>query len=112
MSSDKPVVLTVPSTSAPDAGGLICTPSGQRDVLIKVLTPVAIIANRAVRVFIQTILGALGTGAGAAYTGVSDFAQAFYLGAGVAASATVICVLQSILELTTQFDQKHPKLAG
>lgn len=112
--SNKPVVVTVTSTSAQGAGaGLVQTPMGQPNIFIKVISPFKVVAVRAARTFLQVLLGTLGVGATApSALGAQDFYHALLHGASVSVAATVICVIQNLIELSNNFDQSHPTLTS
>jgi hypothetical protein len=110
MSPDQPIVVTVPASTPGAQAGLVITPGGQRNILVKALTPMTIIVARAARVFLQTIMGAVTVSAAGTKLGLGDFTHSIKLTSSVAAAAALYCIGQNILELLNQFDQKHPHL--
>ncbi len=99
-STDEPMTASVP---------------GHESVVVKILTPVTIIAVRAGRVFVQSVLGGLTMSTGIKAVGAVpalDFLHILVIAASFAVGTTTVCVLQNILELLTKFDQSHPTLAG
>ncbi len=112
--SNKPVVVTVTASSALGTGsGVVETPMGQPNIFIKVISPLKVVAVRGVRTFLQTLLGVLGVSATApSALGAVDFYHALLHGASISVAATVICVIQNLIELSNNFDQSHPTLTS
>lgn len=111
-----PVLTTERAGSAPD-GTVIETPSGQPDLVVTVMTPLAQVAVRGLRTYVQGIVGFLGmltVGRPVAESlGVvlppGDFFQILQTAAGLAVAPTVISLLQNTAELLGRLDNLLPK---
>jgi len=113
----KPTVVVVPSTSmtltgGTGDGGVIQTPAGQPNIIIKPVSPLVIIAVRAARVFGQTMLGIVTAGPVTGLIPAHDFGHLMVTAASLSVGSAVICILQNGVELLGRFDQSHPTLAG
>lgn len=109
----KPLVVTVASLAGTGTGsGLIETPHGQQNVYLKVVSPLAVIGVRALRVYLQTMLGVVMAGPATGLIPARDFNHLLLIAASVSFGAAVICILQNAVELLAKFDQSHPTLAG
>jgi len=90
---------------------VIETPSGP--VYLKALQPITIILVRAGRVFLQTLLGLLTAGTVApSLLPAADFTHLLLKCASLSVGASVICVIQNLIELLGKFDQSHPTLTA
>ncbi len=109
-----PVVVTVASTSALGTGsGLVETPMGQPNIFVKVIDPFKVVMVRAGRTFLQTLLATLlGAVTVPAALGATDFSHALLHGASLSVGATVICIIQNLVELLNNLDQSHPTLTS
>jgi len=116
MSDDGPtsITVTVPSSSMEGSkSGLIHTPAGQPNIVLKVLEPFTIIVVRVMRVYLQTLLGLVTAGLAAPKAiPVADFAHLVILSASLSVAPAAICAIQNGIELLAQFDQKHPTLTA
>jgi hypothetical protein len=107
-----PIVITVPATNNVNPG-LLITPAGMPNVRVKVIEPIVIIAVRAGRVYLQTLLGLLTAGlAKPTLLGAADFIHLFGMCASLSLAPAVVCVVQNVIELMAKFDQSHPTIAG
>lgn len=119
---DPPVAIVMSRTGTGDGlpnNTVATTPDHLPNVIIKVITPLASILIRSLRVFIQTLLGGLGgaglvagTGVGQKYLPFYDFRQALTLSASIAVTAAIVCALQNTGELLGDLDQRFPLLRG
>lgn len=112
---EKPVVVTVSSNSLPASSeaGVIVTPMGQPNVYLKVVEPITIVGVRALRTFLQALLGLLTAGLVSPSTlGAKDFLHLLATCASLAVAPAVVCIIQNVIELTARFDQKHPTFTG
>jgi hypothetical protein len=111
--SPQAITVTVPATAISGTGpGTIITAEGQPNIKVQVLQPLTIIAVRAMRVFLQTLLGVLTAGPVTGLIPAKDFNHLLVTGASVAVGATVICILQNAVELLGRYDQSHPTLTA
>lgn len=91
--------------------GTIVTPEGHPNIIIKVVQPLAIIVIRALRVFLQTLLGLLTAGMVAPKAlPASDFWHLLILCASLSAAPAGVCVIQNAIELLGKLDQAYPTL--
>ena len=105
-----PVRVTVSSLSGTGGSGLV-VPAG-RPIMLQVVKPLTMIAVRAVRVFLQTLLGLLSAGTVAPQLlPASDFGSLLTTCASLSVASAVICVIQNSIELLTKFDQSNPTLS-
>lgn len=112
---EKPVVVTVSANSLPASSepGVILTPAGQPNVYLKVIEPVTIVGVRALRTFLQTLLGLLTAGLISPTTlGASDFGHLLLTCASLSVAPAVICIIQNVIELMAKFDQSHPTMTS
>lgn len=115
MTEEKPVVVTVSAASVPPsiAQGTLITPVGQPNVTLKIVQPVTIIAVRAFRTFLQTLLGLLTAGLISPSTlGASDFLHLLGMCASLSLAPAIICIIQNMIELAARFDQSHPTITS
>ena len=106
-------IVTVSSLSA--GTGLQGTGDGKvtvsSSVIIQVVKPLVIISVRALRVFLQTLLGLLGADqVNPQLLNASDFTHVLIKCASGAVAAAVICVIHNAIELLGKVDQSHPTL--
>lgn len=102
--------LIVQRSSAPPANTVAATPSGMSDVVLRALSPLAIIGIRTARAFGQALLGTVGAANLTTLAGIQalNFRQAVFI-AGATASVTF---LQNTVELLAKLDQTLPELRG
>lgn len=116
MATDAPTVVTV-SASSLQAGRRVddlpvtAPVAGHENVVVQVLQPITIIAVRASRVFLQTMLATLSAGA-IGVMPASDFTHLLIQSASISVASGVYCIIQNMIELLARFDQSHPTLAG
>lgn len=104
-----PTIVTVSSSRS--RGGEIETGPDVPNIYIKVMAPITIIGVRALRVFLQSLIGLVTAGL-AAPTALptSDFLHLLTLCASLSVAPTVISIVQNVIELLAAFDQSHPQL--
>jgi hypothetical protein len=110
-----PVVISVPSSSLMGTGtgsGLVVTPAGRANLLIKVISPIAIILVRAAKAFLDTMLGVMTAGPVTGLIPASDFGHLLIVSASFSVSAAGFSIIRSLIELFSKFDQSHPTLAS
>lgn len=103
--------------SVPEDGSIARTPLGRRDVIVRVMTPVAQVLVRAIRTYLQSLLGFLTLGlAGkpvADNIGVvitpDSFLGVLGVAAGLALAPTIVAVLHNAAELLARLDERFPK---
>lgn len=101
----------LPSTSL--AGETAKTPGKLPDVFIQAVSPLKNVVIRALRTFIQTVLGILSASMVAPkLLPAGDFLHLLGVAASLSVAATVISVLQNALELLAKMDQTNPVLRG
>jgi len=112
--SPQPIVVTVPATAISGTGpGTIITPAGQANVVVKVIQPLTIIVVRALRVFLQTLLGLTTAGLVTPKAlPAQDFVHLLVLCASLSLAPAVICIIQNMIELLARFDQSNPTLTA
>jgi hypothetical protein len=107
-----PTIVTIPATSSGSGTSGLVTSEGH-PIFVKVIGPATLILVRASRVFIQTVLGLLSAGTVApTLLPAPDFLHLLAKCASLSVAAAVVCVLQSMVELLTKFDQRNPTLAA
>lgn len=117
MSIDSLKVMVTDTAQAPADGTLVQTPTGQPNLIIQVMTPIAQVLVRGGRTFFQSFVGfliALTIGVpvlGSAGIAVPiDGALTIIISAaGLSVMPTVISLAQNSLEMFTAFDSKFPK---
>jgi len=83
------------------------TPHGIPDLLVTAMSPVAIIAVRMLRVYLQTAVGLVTTGSLMPAAAVlSDWRVAL----GVAVGPALVCGAQNAVELLARLDEKLPQM--
>ena len=102
----EPVIVTVAGTRGSGESGPV-TSTGH-PVELHVVAPWKIIAVRAAKAGIDTILGAVGGSTVGAALKWGEFGDLFTIGLSVAAGAVVISVLRNTAEYLALWDQKHP----
>lgn len=118
-----PVPVVVRSSAGTGTGGAplesqnLTTRDGQPNVALRVVHTSFVLAVRAVRVFLQTLVGGAAVLPVAGAVGVSpvalpDYAHQLAISATFAGAAAVASVLQNLLEVFTKLDQSHPELMG
>jgi len=109
----KAVTVTVSASTMGTGPGTIVTAAGQANIVVKVVQPFVIVGVRAMRVFLQTLLGLTTAGLVTPKAlPAQDFVHLLVLCASLSVAPAVICVLQNVGELLAKFDQSHPTLAG
>lgn len=98
---------------SPLATGVVATTpmANQPNIRLVIITPIVIIAVRAFRVFLQTLLATL-TAAATGVMPAGDFFALLMACASISVGASVFCIIQNVIELLARFDQSHPTLAG
>ncbi len=110
--SPKAITVVVPATTG-TGSGTIQTPTGQANIIIKVVEPLTLVLVRATRVFLQTLLGLVTAGLVAPKAlPASDFVNLLALCASLSLAPAVICIIQNLIELLGRFDQSHPTLTA
>jgi hypothetical protein len=108
----KPTIVTVPSTSSGSGASGLVTAEGH-PIIIQIVKPITIIGVRALRVYIQTILGLLSAGiAVPSLLPASDFFHLLGTCASLSAAAAVISVLTNMVAMLAKFDQTNPTLSA
>lgn len=111
----KPVTVTVSSMALGmgTGSGTIITPTGQPNIIIKVVQPLMLVFVRATRVFLQTLLGLVTAGLAAPKAlPTQDFMHLLVLCASLSLAPAVVCIIQNTIELLGKLDQAYPTLAG
>lgn len=112
-----PVVVTVIGTgttaaAAPLTTGTVgSTPDHQPNLVVQVVTPVAVIAVRSARAFFQVLAASVtGIQAGLLSSVVTpgDFWHTLHAGVVLASCAAVVCAIQNSAELFTKLAEKFP----
>jgi hypothetical protein len=111
-----PVLVTERDTSPPDKT-VVVTPPALPNVLIRTMTPIAQVLVRALRTFLQSLVGFLiVVMAGRTIidnVGVmipaTDFLAALKIAASLALAPTVISFIQNLVELLARVDESFPK---
>lgn len=86
------------------------------DIAVTVMSPVAVVLVRALRVYLQTLVGLLGTGALASdflpsdLLPAGDFAHALKVAAGMSLGPAFVCAAQNAIELLGRLDERLPHL--
>ena len=112
MTDGTPLIVTIAGNRAAEAGTLV-TPAGLPNIEVRVVRPIKIILVRAVRVFLQTLLGLVTAGlTKPSMLGAKDFFHLLIMCARLSLAPAVVCIIQNIIELMAEFDQTHPTLAG
>ena len=108
-----PIVVTVAASTMGTGPGTIETPAGHANIVVKVVQPLTILAVRALRVFLQTLLGLVTAGlVTPTALPTKDFVHLLALCASLSLAPAVVCIIQNMIELLARFDQKNPTLAG
>ncbi len=91
----------------------VFTPHGVPNIVITVISPLRIVVVRALRVFLQTLVGLLTAGA----TGLApnalpagNFGHLLMTCASLAVAPAAICVIQNTIELLARLDESAPQL--
>ena len=111
----KPLIVTLVGTGSgqePANHAVLQTPDGLPNIEVKIIQPLTLIAVRALRVFIQSILALITAGPATGLITATDFWHLFLKCASLSVAAAGVCVLQNAIELLARFDQTNPKLAG
>lgn len=107
------VVTTIDRGNGTGNGQVLQTASGLPNFVVKGVQPLVMILVRAVRVFLQTLIGLVTTGlASPTALPAKDFAHLLLLCASLSLAPAVICIIQNAIELLGKIDQSHPTLAG
>ncbi len=110
-------VVTVSAMSAPASAAGRTTVDGHT-VEVRLVQPLTIIGVRALRVFLQTLLGLLLAAGAAGAVGAtnvipaSDFLHLFAKCAGLSLAPAIVAILQNLVELLGKVDQKYPSLTA
>lgn len=111
----EPVTVIVAKSADIPHGTIATTPGSLPNVIIKALNPVWIVLVRALRVYLQTLVGLLSAGA----TGMAgsvlpagDFLHMIKVCAGLSLASAIMCALQNTLELLGNIDKHAPELRG
>jgi hypothetical protein len=108
-----PLVVTVAANRRTGSGMNVTTQTSPPDIIVKVVQPLVIICVRALRVFLQTLLGLLSAGTVAPkLLPAADFMHLLGICASLSVAATVVCVIQNAIELLAALDQKFPTLSA
>jgi hypothetical protein len=111
MTTARPTVITVPATSSASGTGGEVKTSSAYPIVVNVIAPILFIGVRALRVYLQTILGLLTAGTVLPdLLPAADFMSLLSTSASLSVAAAGICVLQNMVELLTKLDQKTPRL--
>lgn len=110
-------IMQTDRAGAVEEGTVIATPAGQPDLLVTLMTPLAQVAVRGARTYVQGIVGFLGlltVGRPVAESlGIvippGDFWQVLQTAAGLALAPTVLSLLQNAAELLGKLDAVLPK---
>jgi hypothetical protein len=111
-----PVLTTGRTGSAPD-GTVIETPSGQPDLIVTVMSPLAQVLVRTARTFLQSFIGFLGAGAlGKGVLGSlgveiapNDLWSVIQFAFGLSLFPTLMAFAQNALELLGRLEASMPK---
>lgn len=85
------------------------------NVIVRVITPLASICVRSLRVYLQTLVGLLaagGIGAASNTLPAHDFTKLFLACAGLSVASAAVCAIQNVIELLGDLDQRFPLLRG
>jgi hypothetical protein len=115
MNDPQPTVVTV-SASSLNTGRRASDPpltayADHAHVIVRVIQPLTIVFVRALRTFLQTLLGTLTAG----MMGVmpaTDFLHLLKVCASISVASGVVSLLQNTIELLGKFDQSHPTLTS
>ena len=94
-------------------GQVIVTPVGQPNIIIKVITPFAVILVRALKTYFQTLAGLMSASvAGAAQNTLpaGDFFHTLQICAGLSLGAAVMSILTNLPILLTDLGDRFPTL--
>jgi hypothetical protein len=112
-----PILVTERGIESPPDKTTVVTPPGMPNVLIRTMTPLAQVLVRALRTFLQSLVGFLiVVMAGRTIidnVGVmipaTDFLDALKIAASLAVAPTVISFIQNLIELLARVDESFPK---
>lgn len=94
-------------------GRIIGTPAGQQDWRMTVISPLVAIAIRALKTYLQTLVGIMGasvTGAAANVLPAGDFFGTLKIAAGLSVGAAIMSALTNISAYLTDLGDKFPSL--
>lgn len=97
--------LVVKRTEGVSQTQIADTPGGTPNILLKALSPFAIVFIRSARVFVQTLAGSVTV---ATFSSHTTFKAAFV----IAAATAGVTALQNTAELLAKLDQSMPELRG
>jgi hypothetical protein len=107
------VVVSSASGSRTGDGTVVTTPSGERNVVLTYITPFVVIAIRAGKTYVQTLIGLMTasvTGAATNVLPVGDFMHTLYVCAGLSVGAAVMSMLTNLAVFLTELGDKFPSL--
>ncbi|HND25052.1 MAG TPA: hypothetical protein PK229_12085 [Rhodocyclaceae bacterium] len=90
---------------------IVATPAHMPDLMVRVMSPISIVLVRALRVYLQTAVGLVTTGALA--HDLVPAAQAlgsWQVAASLAVGPALVCAAQNALELLARLDETMPQL--
>ncbi len=98
--------MTIPS-------GLVgITPNTHKNVLIQVINPLTTMLVRALKVFIQSIVFLMPAVSVTNLLPASDFGHRLFVASSLSIGIAGMSILNSFLEILTDWDKKHPTLVG
>ena len=87
------------------------TPGGMPDVIVRVMSPLVVVLVRTLRVYLQTVVGLLTTGALAGdLVPAAQTLTSLEVAASLAVGPALVCALQNAVELLTRLDETMPQL--
>jgi hypothetical protein len=112
-----PILVTERRDTSPPDKTVVVTPPSMPNVLIRTMTPIAQVLVRALRTFLQSLVGFLiVVMAGRTIIdniGVmipaTDFLDALKIAASLAVAPTVVSFIQNLIELLARVDESFPK---
>lgn len=110
-------VMVTASATAPADGTVLATPGGLPDIVVQTMRPLAQVAVRALRTYVQGVVGflLLNLAASPVMAGLgvvvppADFLAALKVAAGLALAPAAIAVLMNAGELLARLDESWPK---
>lgn len=113
MAEDKQTTQLVVSTTGTGDGKVLATPRGIPDIVLKTITPFAVILIRALKTYCQTLAGLMSAsvaGAASSTLPAGDFLHTLRVCAGLSLGAAVMSVLTNIPLLLSDLGEKFPTL--
>lgn len=90
---------------------VLATPAHMPDLVVRVMSPVAIVLVRALRVYLQTAVGLVTTGVLAHdLVPAAQVLDSWQVAASLAVGPALVCAAQNALELLARLDETMPHL--